>query len=574
MGTYTLLEAALAYWRGYAERARGFRFQHISTDEVFGSLGPDGKFSENALPAQLALCRQQGRVRPSGARLAPHLRPADVLTNCSNNYGPYHFPEKLIPLVILRALRGEPAGLRQGRERARLAACRGPCRGADAVLRGAGPARPTMSAATASGTIRRRARDLRAARRDAAQPPNRPHENLIEFVTDRPGHDARYAIDAGKIQRELGWRPRHKFENGLRETVALVPRQPRVVGTVWSAPIAATARHRPPGGGNPECGAPESMTYPSHLIPTTVVGSYPQPDWLSTAPCSNIAACRASVLSDIWRVTGTVAASRPRTTPLLSRSARWKWPASILSATARSGARAIRTVLLLALDGIDFGTRLVWSAQRRGTTPVPRVVGRIKRAARSSARRRVPGGACDGATKITIPGPFTMSQQAENAFYADEEEMAMDYAAAVNGTARAEGHRGRCRAARRALGAHRARKAARWGVAAINRALDGIPGPPSSIYASATPRWCAASLRIRLPAAARRLLADQISIEAAQPRLDLGVSKDLSGKTVLLGVLDLDDHTVETAEHVAARLRAGLRLYPGRTPRRRRPIAA
>ena len=155
VGTYTLLEAALAYWRTLDETpARRFRFQHISTDEVFGSLGPTGQFSETTpYAAQLALLRQQGRVRPPGARLAPHLRPADAHHQLLQQLRALSLPREADPAHHHpRAARREPAGLRPRRERARLAACRGPRRGADpGAAQGPARARPTMSAATASG---------------------------------------------------------------------------------------------------------------------------------------------------------------------------------------------------------------------------------------------------------------------------------------------------------------------------------------------------------------------------------------------------------------------------------------
>src|SRR5579864_1271001 len=216
----------------------------------------------------------------------------------------------------------------------------------------------------------------------------------------------------------------------------------------------------------------------------------------------------------------------------------------------------------LALDGIDAEHPGAVRGSTGRATPVPRVVGRI--------RRRGPVEVRDAefllahashATKITLPGPFTLSQQAENAFYKDEEEMAMDYAVAVNQELRAL----------KATGVDVVQldepwvrtapdKAARWGVKAINRALDGIPGPTIIHLCFGY----AASVRNK-PAAYAFLpqladtVAEQISIEAAQPRLDLGVLKDLAGKTILLGVLDLDDPAVESAEEVARRLRAGLR---------------
>ena len=189
-GTYTLLEAALAYWRTLDADARArFRFQHISTDEVFGSLGRRRASSPRPRPTRPT--RPTRRARPASDHLVrawhhTYGLPA-LTTNCSNNYGPYHFPEKLIPLIIIRALRGEqPAGLRQGRERARLAACRGPRRGAD---HGAapGPAGRDLQCRRRQRAAehRRGARDLPPARRDAARQPA-PAARAADRVRHRP----------------------------------------------------------------------------------------------------------------------------------------------------------------------------------------------------------------------------------------------------------------------------------------------------------------------------------------------------------------------------------------------------
>ncbi len=196
-----------------------------------------------------------------------------------------------------------------------------------------------------------------------------------------------------------------------------------------------------------------------------------------------------------------------------------------------------------------------------GTTPVPRVVGRIRRKGPVEVRdAEFLLGHATHATKITLPGPFTLSQQAQNVFYKDEEELAMDYAIAVNEELRAL----------KATGVDVVQldepwvrtapeKAARYGIKAINRALQGITGP-TIVHLC----FGYAAMVQNKPAGYAFLpqLADstaqQISIEAAQPRLDLGVLKDLSGKTVLLGVIDLDDPKIETADEVAARLRRGL----------------
>jgi 5-methyltetrahydropteroyltriglutamate--homocysteine methyltransferase len=222
----------------------------------------------------------------------------------------------------------------------------------------------------------------------------------------------------------------------------------------------------------------------------------------------------------------------------------------------------------LALDGIDADHPGHVGRSGGGTTPVPRVVGRIKW--RGPVERRDAEfllAHATRATKITLPGPFTLSQQAENGFYADEEEMAMDYAAAVNEELRALKETGVDVVQLDEPWVRTApEKAARWGVTAINRALDGIPGPTIVHLCfgyAAMVRGKPAEYAF-LPQLAD-CAAAQISIEAAQPRLDLGVLKDLSGKTVVLGVLDLNDPAAEAAETVAGRLREGLRhVAPGR----------
>jgi dTDP-glucose 4,6-dehydratase len=222
-GTCVLLEAALAHWRRLpAKRAARFRFHHVSTDEVFGSLGTTGSFTETT--------RYQPNSPYSASKAAAdHLVRAwretyglpTLISNCSNNYGPCHFPEKLIPLAILKALHGEPipvygtgdnirdwlyvedhvralfAILNEGSvgesyniggnaERTNLAVVESICRLLDEMLPGSS---------------------------------HRPHQRLITFVGDRPGHDRRYAMDIAKIQRELGWEPGEDFDSGLRKTV-------------------------------------------------------------------------------------------------------------------------------------------------------------------------------------------------------------------------------------------------------------------------------------------------------------------------------------------------------------------
>jgi dTDP-glucose 4,6-dehydratase len=223
VGTFTLLDAALAYWRGLDGEARDrFRFQHISTDEVFGSLGPIGQFTETTpyqpnSPYSASKAASDHLVRAWG-----HTYGLPTLTtNCSNNYGPYQFPEKLIPLIIIRALRGERLPVYGKGENVRDWLHVEDH--AEALTLALQKGRPGETYNVGGGSERRNidvARTICALLDDMLpKSPHRPHEKLIEFVTDRPGHDARYAIDSAKIGREFGWRPRHDFERGLRETV-------------------------------------------------------------------------------------------------------------------------------------------------------------------------------------------------------------------------------------------------------------------------------------------------------------------------------------------------------------------
>lgn len=222
-GTYVMLEAALAYWRTLDEAARArFRFQHISTDEVFGSLGPTGRFTEATPYAPNSPYSASKAASDHLVRAWHHTYGLPTLaTNCSNNYGPYHFPEKLIPLIIIRALRGESLPIYGKGENVRdWLHVEDHAEALTLVLQ---KGRPGETYNVGGDSERRNIDVVRAICRllDEMLPgsSNRPHERLIQFVTDRPGHDARYAIDAGKITRELGWRPRHDFDAGLRDTV-------------------------------------------------------------------------------------------------------------------------------------------------------------------------------------------------------------------------------------------------------------------------------------------------------------------------------------------------------------------
>ena len=222
-GTYTLLEATLAHWRTLDEAAQArFRFQHISTDEVFGSLGATGKFTETTPYAPNSPYSASKAASDHLVRAWHHTYGLPTLaTNCSNNYGPYHFPEKLIPLVILRALGGENLPVYGKGENVRdWLHVEDHAEALTLVLR---QGRPGETYNVGGDSERKNIDVVRAicALLDEMLPasPNRPHERLIQFVTDRPGHDARYAIDATKIQTELGWRPRHSFDSGLSDTV-------------------------------------------------------------------------------------------------------------------------------------------------------------------------------------------------------------------------------------------------------------------------------------------------------------------------------------------------------------------
>ncbi|MGE4062299.1 MAG: dTDP-glucose 4,6-dehydratase [Rhodospirillaceae bacterium] len=221
VGTYTMLEAARAYWQGLpGARKDSFRFHHISTDEVYGSLGAEGLFTETTPYAPNSPYSASKAASDHLVRAWHHTYGLPVVTtNCSNNYGPYHFPEKLIPLTILNALEGKPL----------------PVYGTGANVRDwlfvEDHARALWTVVkkgrlgevyNVGGEAERQNIDVVRAICDLVDelaPGPKPARELITFVTDRPGHDARYAMDISKISRELGWRPRESFATGLRKTV-------------------------------------------------------------------------------------------------------------------------------------------------------------------------------------------------------------------------------------------------------------------------------------------------------------------------------------------------------------------
>ena len=224
VGTFTLLQQALGYWRGLPdERRAGFRFHHISTDEVFGSLGDSGFFTEETPYDPRSPYSASKAGSDHLARAWGHTYGLPVLvTNCSNNYGPYHFPEKLIPLIIIRALAGEPLPVYGDGGNVRdWLYVEDHARALRRVFESGTPGQTY----NVGGNAERRNIDVVHAicgALDAMRPkPNGGlHADQITFVADRPGHDRRYAIDATKIRTELGWEPQETFEQGIAKTVA------------------------------------------------------------------------------------------------------------------------------------------------------------------------------------------------------------------------------------------------------------------------------------------------------------------------------------------------------------------
>lgn len=222
VGTFVLLQTALAYWRGLPPgRHDRFRFHHVSTDEVFGSLGESGSFCEESRYAPNSPYAASKASSDHLVRAWHHTYGLPVvITNCSNNYGPYHFPEKLIPLMIINALEGQPLPIYGRGENIRDWLFVEDHAEALLLVAKEGALGATYNI---GGNNERRNIDIVEAICDlvdelvpSAQGPRR---RLISFVPDRPGHDLRYAIDASRIAGELGWQPRHDFEKGLRKTV-------------------------------------------------------------------------------------------------------------------------------------------------------------------------------------------------------------------------------------------------------------------------------------------------------------------------------------------------------------------
>jgi dTDP-glucose 4,6-dehydratase len=222
VGTYRLLEAARSYWSELpCKRKEAFRFHHVSTDEVYGSLGPLGAFTEDTPYAPTSPYSATKAASDHLVRAWYHTYGLPVvITNCSNNYGPYHFPEKLIPLVIVNGLEGKPL----------------PVYGtglnirdwlfvedhAEALWRVATEGNPgeVYNIGGEAERTNLSVVELICDLLDEFTPSGGPRRQLISFVADRPGHDERYAMDITRIRRDIGWAPRHSFEEGLRKTVA------------------------------------------------------------------------------------------------------------------------------------------------------------------------------------------------------------------------------------------------------------------------------------------------------------------------------------------------------------------
>jgi dTDP-glucose 4,6-dehydratase len=223
VGTFRMLEAARRYWSDLAEPDRSkFRFLHASTDEVYGSLGPEGRFAEATPYAPNSPYSASKAAADHFARAYYHTYGLPVLvTNCSNNYGPYQFPEKLIPLMILNALQGKPLPVYGDGQQVRdWLYVEDHCRAIRMVLADGTPGEVYNIGGDCERT------NLEVVRAvceivDRLRPdlPHVPCSSLVRFVADRPGHDRRYAIDAGKVRRQLGWQPHEDFQSGLERTV-------------------------------------------------------------------------------------------------------------------------------------------------------------------------------------------------------------------------------------------------------------------------------------------------------------------------------------------------------------------
>ena len=304
------------------------------------------------------------------------------------------------------------------------------------------------------------------------------------------------------------------------------------------------------------------MTLP--VLPTTVVGSYPQPDWLVDRALLSKGVPRVRQQA-IWRIPEPLLEQAQDDATIVAIREIERAGIDIVS-DGEIRRESYSNRFATALDGVDIAQPALITDRYGNQTAVPRVVGRVRRTRPVELRdmqflRRH----TDHPAKITLPGPFTMTQQARNEFYRDVESLAMDFAAAVNAEAREL----------EAAGAdliqldepwlrNDPEGAKRYAVPAINRALEGLRVPTALHlcfgYAAVVKHQKPTGYSF-LPQLAATT-AQQISIEAAQPRLDLGVLSDLASKTIILGVIDLGDPATETVDQVAERIRAGLARVP------------
>lgn len=221
VGTFNLLEAARLYWEKLpADRQSRFRFLHVSTDEVYGSLGPDGLFTETTPydPSSPYSASKAASDHLAKAWYRTYGLPV-VVSNCSNNYGPYHFPEKLIPLVILNALEGRELPIYGRGDNVRDWLFVEDHARALLMLARSGRPGETYNVGGRNERTNLQVVEAICDELDRIQPKTTSRRNLITFVDDRPGHDHRYAIDATKLERELGWRAQENFESGLAKTI-------------------------------------------------------------------------------------------------------------------------------------------------------------------------------------------------------------------------------------------------------------------------------------------------------------------------------------------------------------------
>src|SRR3569833_2184296 len=307
------------------------------------------------------------------------------------------------------------------------------------------------------------------------------------------------------------------------------------------------------------------MPIPTHILPTTVVGSYPQPEWLVNRAMLSKVVPRTRLHAMLRLPAEHLEEAQDDATVVAIRDRERAGIDIVTDGEIRRESYSNR--FATALDGIDTDNPAISRSQSSMETPAPRVVGDITRSRPIELRdMEFLRQNTDRAAKITLPGPFTMSQQAKNEFYKDEEELAMAFAAAVNAEA----------LDLQKAGAdviqldepwvrNNPELAKRYAVKAINRALEGITVPTVVHlcfgYAAVVP-WSTKPSGYSFLAELDDTIAEQISIEAAQPKLDLGVLKDLSSKKIMLGVLDLGDVGIEPAAVVADRIRYGLKHVP------------